>query len=75
MIQNPDQFLAWNKANRKGIFKDMEVQIKSKDKVQCRLKFNSYKRKHSVRRNRAYYEPCMKVLILKKLENFANFCS
>lgn len=51
----------------------MEGRIKTKNMVQCRLKYWSFKRKHSNRKNRSCYETCMKSLIIKKLESLANF--
>jgi len=37
----------------------MEGRIKTKNMVQCRLKYWSFKRKHSNRKNRSCYETCM----------------
>ena len=74
-MRYPEVFLSWKKANKKGIFTDMQAKIKSKDQLQCKLKFNSYKRKHSSKRDKYHYEPCMRSLIISKLISYAVFDS
>lgn len=68
MIQNPECFLSWSKANKKGVFSKMQAKIKTRDKVQCRLKYNSYKRKHSDKSQKSWYINCMRTLIIRKLK-------
>jgi len=71
MRQGSHQFNCWKKPNKKGIFKQMHTEIVTKDQVQCRLKFYSYKRKHSSKKNKFYFKPCMRTVIMEKLTQHA----
>lgn len=51
----------------------MSTLLGTKTSLQCRLKFNSYKRKHSNKKKLPqFYEKCMKDLIIKKLGDYAS---
>lgn len=70
MIKYPNQFLSWKKDNKRGIFTEMKDVI-NRSRHQCRLKFRTYKRKHSDRKDKANYETCMREVIIRRLKEFA----